>query len=196
MAFRLFVAIELEKSIRGSLDRLSRSLQDNKLVDHSIRWVRSESMHLTLKFLGEVEDQLILELSNKLTGLAGQFDPFDIEVAGLGCFPATGAARVLWCGISQGLEDLQALAEAIDIGANELGFALEGKKFSAHLTLARIKNAQTGHEVREFLEKQNGEREASYSKIGCQSVTRIDLIHSDLTRSGPVYTPMHHATLG
>ncbi len=196
MALRSFIAIELEKSVKGSLGRLARNLQDMGLDDRSIKWVRPESMHLTLKFLGDVEDRLVLELSNKLSEMAGQFDPFDIEVAGLGCFPLGGAARVLWCGITQGAEDLQALAEAIDIGANELGFALEGKRFSPHLTLARIKNARTGHEIREFLEKQNGANDAAYSQMGRQSVTGIALIHSDLTRSGPVYTPMHHATLG
>jgi 2'-5' RNA ligase len=192
MPFRSFIAIELENSIKVELEHLIRKLQDDGLGDPSIKWVKPKNMHLTLKFLGDVDDQAVLPLCNKISDLAGHFDPFEMEISGLGCFPAAGPARVLWCGITQGGEDLQALAEAVDIGANELGFDRDGKRFHPHLTLARIKSSKSGHAIREYLEN----AKESVRIRGRQTVSSIALIDSDLTRSGPIYTPMHHASLG
>lgn len=191
---RSFIAVELDDAIRRKLADVIRQLQRHGLPQ-DVKWVRAGNIHLTLKFLGDVEDNLLPEICRALTELAGQFDPFEFEISGLGRFPPRGAARVIWCGIEQGAEDLEALAEAVDIACNELGFPLENRKFSPHLTLARIKAPRVGHEVREALEKINAVTTAPGENIAIQSVDQITLFHSELTRSGPVYTPMHHAPL-
>lgn len=191
MSHRLFIAIELNKSVTQELDRLCRRLQHKyDLNDRAIKWVKSSNIHLTLKFLGDVVDGDIPSVCDTLTEVAEQFNPFDFEIADCGYFPPKSAARILWAGIQEGQEDLQALAEVIDMAYNALGFPLENKPFRAHLTLARIKQAKVGYEVREALEQ------VEPFSLTHQSVSQIALIESILTRNGPEYTPMHHTRLG
>jgi len=191
MSHRLFIAVELDKSVALGLDRFCSHLQNKHgLDDRGIKWVKSSNIHLTLKFLGDVDDGDIPTVYDCLNDVVEQFDPFDFEIANCGCFPAKGPARILWAGIDDGQEDLQALAEAIDMACNELGFPLENKQFQGHLTLARIKQAKVGYAVREALEQ------IKPIRLGLQPVSRITLVESSLARTGPEYTAMHHATLG
>jgi 2'-5' RNA ligase len=191
MSHRIFIAIELDKAVAQNLDRFCSRLQHKYgLDDRAINWVKPSNIHLTLKFLGDVDDGDIPKVCDCLNEVAVQFDGFDFEIADCGCFPPKGPARILWAGIDQGKEDLQALAEAIDMGCNELGFTLKNKPFRGHLTLARIKQAKVGYAVRDALEN------IEPFNLGIQPVNQIALVESILTRNGPEYTPMHHASLG
>lgn len=191
MGHRLFIAIELDKAAVKGLERFCDRLQtEYNLDDRAIKWVKAGSMHLTLKFLGDVDDRDIPSVCNALNQVTSQFDPFDFEIANCGCFPPKGAARILWAGINEGQEDLKALAEAIDMAYNELGFTLENKPYRAHLTLARIKQAKVGFEVREAVET------IKPFSLTHQSAGQIAVIESTRTRNGPEYTLMHHAQLG
>lgn len=191
MSHRLFVAIELDKGAVKGLERFCDRLQtEYELDDRAIKWVKASSMHLTLKFLGDVDDREIPSVCNTLNQVVSQFDPFEFEIANCGCFPPKGAARIVWVGINKGQEDLKALAEAIDMACNEIGFTLENKPYRAHLTLARIKQAKLGFEAREAIEK------VEPFSLANQSVGQVVLIDSTRSRNGPEYTSMHHATLG
>ncbi len=190
MSHRLFIAIELDREVQKNLSKICHQLQkEYQLNDRALKWVEPHNIHLTLKFLGEVDDPQIPELCDMLSDTTSQFEPFDFDIANCGCFPPQGSARVLWAGINEGTEDLQALAEAIDHGCHELGFALENRRFSPHLTLARIKQTKVGYQVRETLEN------FPEIQIASQPVDSIALIQSTLTRQGPEYTAMHHAKL-
>ncbi len=171
----------------GALQRQLRS--QHRLDDASIKWVRPDSIHLTLKFLGDVEDRRINEVCTAVSQTADRFEAFDFHVAGAGSFPPGGAARVVWAGITDGAEDLQALADAIDHACHELGFPLEGRKFSSHITLARVKNFAVGHQARQAAES------IGPLDIGVQGVSSITVFQSVLERGGPTYTAMHHASL-
>ena len=191
MSFRCFIAVELEAAVREGLRRLQQKLQGKLDVSRSaLKWVRPENIHLTLKFLGDVDDEQLRPICEAVTQTASEFEPFAIEVGDCGCFPPRGSARVLWVGIRDGAEALEELQGDLEKRLAAVGFAPEGRKFTAHLTLARIKQAQAGYAAREIVE---GMTTAS---LGEQEVDEIKVFQSELSKSGPTYTVLHHAVLG
>ncbi|MCK5269950.1 MAG: RNA 2',3'-cyclic phosphodiesterase [Sedimentisphaerales bacterium] len=190
MSIRCFIAIELDEGIRGELgrlqDRLRRRLQVN---DKAVKWVRPENVHLTLKFLGEVADRVIPDICSAVSEAAGEIAPFTFEVTDCGCFPRSGAARVLWVGVKQGKETLLQLQEMVELYLAEIGFPPEERRFSAHLTLGRIKNTEAGRLVHDAV------AELEPIRLGCRDVSEITVFQSELTQSGPIYTPLHHGKL-
>lgn len=188
---RCFIAVELDDAVQSALgrvqDRFRRDLGQNA---NSLKWVRPENIHLTLKFLGDVDDPLIPQVCTAVSGVAEQYEPFDFEIANPGCFGSADSARVLWVGIGAGHERLIPLAEAVDAAMNELGFAAEARRFSAHLTLARIRNVNLGRQVHQLVARSKPLR------VGIQGVGQLTVFQSELSRAGPCYTAMHHAPLG
>ena len=145
MTLRCFVAIELDEGIGRQLGRLQGRLgKELSLAQKAIRWVKPEQIHLTLKFLGEVDDKTVPDICKAVSSAGGEFDPFEFEVGNCGCFGSGGVARVLWVGVTSRDDKLGALAESVDKHLQKMGFAPEHRKFSAHLTLARIRDAAAG----------------------------------------------------
>src|SRR6266699_1682394 len=132
---RVFIAVELPNEIRQSLADVQRALRS---LTNSSRWVAPESIHITLKFLGEVPDQRIGDIHSAITGLT--WKPFNVTVRGVGFFPGTRSPRVLWAGMEA--PTMQALAEQLDARMERLGFEKEKRAFRAHITLARAKNSR------------------------------------------------------
>jgi len=190
MSIRCFIAIELEEWLRKEIallqDKLRRKLS---IEDKSCKWVRPENIHLTLKFLGEVEDTLIAEICSGVVEAVQDFEPFEFEVADCGYFPPRGAARVLWIGVKEGQQELEKLQAEVDRSMEKLGFAPENRKFSAHLTLARIKNMQTGRKVSERVES------LEPVSLGRQNVGEVTVFQSELTGKGPIYTALNRGKL-
>ena len=190
MSIRCFIAIELDDAVRGELAQLQERLRRKPFMDErSIRWVDPKLVHLTLKFLGDVEDNVVMDICQAVSDVADEFRPFEFEIGDVGCFPPRGAGRVLWVGVKDGLELLRPLHEAVDSAMEQLDFPCERRQYSAHLTLARIKNAKIGHIVRETVDA------FEPVSLGLQSVCKITVFQSKLTGSGPVYTAMHTAEL-
>jgi len=190
MSIRCFIAIELEEKIKNQLAEQQRLFRKRlSSNESSIKWVKSEQIHLTLKFLGNVADQDIREICDAVSRAASEFQPFLFSVGTCGCFPPKGAARVLWIGITEGQPELKLLAKRVDHWVNKLGFPLEKRAFSGHLTLARIRQANVGKAVHSVVDK------TSIEILGQQRVSAITLFQSELRPGGPVYTPMHHAPL-
>lgn len=190
MSIRCFIAIELAESIQKKLARLADQLAQKIGIDNNtIKWVDPQRIHLTLKFLGNVDDNEIVDISQALSQAALDFEPFELEFGDLGCFPSGGSARVLWIGIKDGQYELTALQESVEELLEILDFPPENRKFNGHLTLARIKSSPTGRAVRQVVE------DSEPITLGRQDVTHITLFQSDLTRTGPIYTAMHTAQL-
>lgn len=191
MNVRCFIAVELDTAVKKQLDRFQERLRRQMNVgQQSIKWVRSENIHLTLKFLGDVDDKMTHEIAAAVTKAAAGFDPFDFEPGNCGCFPEHGSTRVLWVGINAGSEELEALAEAVDVQLDKIGFAREGRRFSPHLTLARIRQSAAGYEVRHAVD------EIEPFTLAAQSATQLAVLQSDLSGPGPVYTVLHRVPLG
>jgi 2'-5' RNA ligase len=128
---RLFVALDIDPSIR---ERLRRFVDGVHNFAPDARWMKPESMHVTLKFIGEKPDPAIESMQQALSGM--RENATDISFRGYGFFPTSKSARVFWVGIDAGSE-LAALAGAIDEKLSALGIAKEDRAFSPHLTLAR-----------------------------------------------------------
>jgi len=128
---RLFIALDIDHAIR---ERIARFLEEVRGFAPDARWVRPESLHVTLKFIGEKPTEKVDEIKHVLAGVRG--DAFDLSFRGFGFFPNPKAARVFWIGI-QSDDRLSALAGAVDAATSALGIPKEDHPFSPHLTLAR-----------------------------------------------------------
>jgi 2'-5' RNA ligase len=127
---RLFVAIDLPDMIRRQLSTLCCGLP-------GARWVNPEQMHLTLRFIGEVDGRQLQIIRETLGELEG--DPFFLRLENLGFFPPRGNPRVVWVGIQRN-EQLVRLRNRIETALVRKGFEPEGRKYSPHISLARLKN--------------------------------------------------------
>ncbi|MGA2353899.1 MAG: RNA 2',3'-cyclic phosphodiesterase [Terriglobales bacterium] len=128
---RIFIGIDLDPEVRG---RISRFLEGVESFAPDARWVRPESLHVTLKFIGEQTPEQIQIITERLREITSA--PFEIRFAGYGFFPTAKAARVFWIGLQAGPQ-LADLAANIDAAVAELGVPREDRPYSPHLTLAR-----------------------------------------------------------
>lgn len=134
---RLFVAVDVPDDLR---DRIEREVVDPLRPEvPDARWTRPEGRHLTLKFLGNVDEERVEELSGLLERAASGHAPFEAGFAALGGFPNVRRPRVLWVGVGEGAEPMAELAGSVDEAVSELGFDREKRPFHGHLTLARFK---------------------------------------------------------
>lgn len=105
----------------------------------TVRWVRPEGIHLTLKFMGDIQPEMAERVLDALPPVAARFSPFELSISGLGVFPNLRRPRVLWAGVHGDLENLSALQLAIDEAVGKLGLPREQRAFSPHLTLGRVR---------------------------------------------------------
>jgi 2'-5' RNA ligase len=141
-SLRLFVALELPEDVRRALGALQEQLR--KAGTPKLRWVRPEGIHLTLKFLGNVEKHRVAGIEK---ALESAIEPFELELraAEAGGFGGR-RLRVIWVGLEGDLEGLGRLARLVDEGLGALGFERERRPFAAHLTLARVPDEASGDE--------------------------------------------------
>jgi len=176
---RSFVAVEIDEAI---ITRLSTVQQHLRGVGAQVSWVRPEGMHLTLKFLGNVPEHRLPEITHALETAVLSASPFRLSVIGVGGFPNLSRMRVVWAGIAQGAEALCALAAAVDQQLATVGFPREERPFSPHITLGRVKAPEGVHRLAELLRTHEGE------SFGEMPVTHVRLMRSDLLPTGARYT--------
>lgn len=128
---RLFVALELPDAVRAELCTLCADVP-------GARWTDPEQMHLTVRFIGEVEEHVFEEVLDALGTV--RVDPFDLELRGVGHFPPRGQPRVLWAGLDASPQ-LQLLRQRVDRALSRVGVPGEGRNFAPHVTLGRLRNA-------------------------------------------------------
>ena len=180
---RAFLAVELPVGIRENLSSIQHQL---KKILPPVNWVRTESIHLTLKFLGYVAPSRISQILSALESIGNRQDSFSIEVQGMGVFPHVKFPRILWVGVTGMTQALSELVLEIEMALEPLGFPPEEKLYHPHLTLARIKrdNAKVGSALLE-----NGVLEHE-QHCGMFSVEEFTLFESDLDSTGAIYTPL------
>jgi 2'-5' RNA ligase len=163
---RLFVSVELPIELREKVAQLATELPQD-----SIKPVKPENMHLTLKFIGEVPMEKLAAIEESLRTV--EFSPFDIELAGAGVFPNENYVRVVWVGVKSDV--LNALAAKVEEALVGIG-KKESRGFSAHLTVARVRKKI---DVKQFLEKHADE------KFGSAHVDKFSLMQSELEFGKP-----------
>jgi len=181
-AIRAFLAIAPPPEVHEEMARIQNRLQ--RTVQGPIRWVRTDGIHLTLKFFGDIAAGDIGPLSAAIEkGIRG-VAPFSLEVSGLGVFPDARRPRVLWLGTVGDTERLAAAVRNLDRGFADLGVAREERPFQAHWTLARIKSPQGLVGVARALEMEKETR------AGAFTAGALILFQSELRPQGAVYTKL------
>lgn len=187
---RAFVAIELPSSVKSALSQL----QDNlKRSEHaSVKWVNTGSIHLTLKFLGNIATETIPELTKVLSEAARGITSFHLELGEMGVFPNLRAPRVVWVGLRGETATLSVLQENIESALIPLGFPPENRAFSPHLTLGRVREKASPGERRSLGQAVASSKVASTEPFPVDS---LSLMRSTLTREGAVYSCLYSAAL-
>ncbi|HET8720600.1 MAG TPA: RNA 2',3'-cyclic phosphodiesterase [Nitrospira sp.] len=199
---RAFLAVQLSEPLRATLAALQSEVKRRIIHDLrrevSLSWVRPASMHLTVKFLGDIPDDLVIPLREAVAAALKGHHVLHIPLDRLGVFPALQQPRVLWIGPTEQWEAsgdagrLAAIHQAIEACCSALNLAPDTRPLSAHLTLARIK---TGHRAAGQTLARSGVMDRLPSTVGSLAVERITLMRSELKPTGSVYTALWEAEL-
>ncbi len=189
---RAFVAIPLPPSLLDRLSILQRQLE-KQVPPQSVRWVRGEGIHLTLKFLGDTPVEKLPFIKRALAAEAQHVPPFSFTAAGLGCFPRSRRPRVIWVGVEEPLGRLATLQSGIEEAMSGLGFKPEHRKFHPHLTLGRVQQRVSRRDRERIGEVITA---APVEVLAEVPADRFALIRSVLKPSGAEYTTLEEFTLG
>jgi 2'-5' RNA ligase len=149
-----------------------------------VSWVAVENFHVTLKFLGEIDEARVAPVIEAFTAAVARHAPFTIDVGGLGAFPSATRARVLWAGIGAGAGALGALAATVETALAAIGFPREERAFSPHITLGRVRDPRRLPALAEALAA------GAAARFGQVKVDEVALMRSDLSPRGARYTPL------
>lgn len=177
---RTFVAIPLPGLVRQALSEVTAHLAH---LDGQVRWVASDNVHLTLKFLGDAEASRLPDVTDAVAGVTAEVAPFTLKTTTVGGGSHAGRARVIWVRVGGDLEALSRLQAGIETAAEALGFPREKRKFLPHLTLGRARRGPVS------LPDETPCRPVSFR------VDRVTVYRSDLRPEGAVYTPLGYGPL-
>lgn len=188
---RAFIAIEISDELKGILERVESHL---KYAGADVKWANPDSVHLTLKFLGDITEKQTEEISCALDGIATSSMAFDVTLKDIGAFPKIEHPRVIWVGLDKGAAQSIQIASQVEDALSKIGFAKEERAFSPHLTIGRVRSS---HNIDKLIEKMPGA--ASDIKSSGEIVHRvasIALFQSTLTPHGSIYTKLHESKFG
>jgi 2'-5' RNA ligase len=199
---RAFLAVQLSEPLRTILaavqSEVKRRIIHELSRDVSLSWIRPASMHLTVKFLGDIPEELIIPLREAIAGALNHHRILQIPLDRLGVFPRLQQPRVLWIGPPEPWEAsgeaarLAAVHGAVEACCATLNLASDPRPLSAHLTLARIK---AGHRAAAQVLARSGVMDRLPLAVGSLAVDAISLMRSELKPSGSVYTTLWEARL-
>ena len=180
---RAFIAVELPSGLKNELAELETQLK--KASPPVVKWVDPNSIHVTLKFLGEVSEDSIEELMLAIEEAAQGILPFQFEVRGVGAFPNLERPQVLWTGVKGELEKIAQLQKRIESNTEQLGFPRESRVFSPHLTMGRVRD-EAGPNERRRLGKLLAD--TTFTALHNIDVDAVNLMKSQLTPGGAIYS--------
>ena len=181
--FRGFIAIDID-----SFPKLVQFENEIRNSGAFVKLVEPKNIHITLKFLGDTNEEHIDKIEKILKDAVKDSNPFEIKLKGAGVFPNQNYIKVMWIGMENG-EQIGKIADKIDEEISELGFKKENRGFSAHLTIARVKSAKNKEKLLELIEKYRD------IEFGSLKVDTIKLKKSELTPKGPIYTTLKEVKL-
>lgn len=184
---RTFVAIDLPESLQNDIRMLQNAFASRRL---DVRWVKPANVHLTIKFMGDV-DRLDIETAARiLSETAANHPKFDLVPRGVGVFPSIKRPRVLWAGIAGQTDVLRSVQTSVDNAMVSLGIKADKRPFRGHLTIGRIKTHIQQDRLATALRTHQGFASEMFP------VERLVLFKSELQPGGPVYTRLQEIPLG
>ena len=187
---RSFIAIELPDELKQELVQLQEKLKLGR--QPGVKWVDPYSIHLTLKFLGSVAVDKIDTITEAMETAANGISPFHLEIGGLGVFPNLKRVQVAWVGVSGEVDELGQLQQRLESNLACLGFVPESRRFTPHLTLARLRNEVSLGERQRFGRLITDTKFDTHHTI---QVDSISLMRSQLTREGAIYSQISSVKL-
>jgi len=187
---RTFIALSLPPAVQRGLAQLQERFKRER---PPVRWVAPDKIHVTLAFLGEIPAERVEVAGACAARAAAGLAPFEIEAVGAGVFPNPNRPRVVWVGIAGELEALRRLHARLEDDLAAHGFPKEGRPFSPHLTLGRVRDRAAPPEVRAL---GKAVTTLAVPSLGRWHVEHILVIRSDLRPEGPTYTPLRVVALG
>ena len=175
---RSFMAIELNRDIKGELKIIQDKLKE---LDLDAKWVEINNIHLTLKFLGNVDWDNLEKVKAILKKTSILFKPFKINLSAVGVFPKVDSPRVIWTGIDKGKNEIIKIASLLDEELKKIAIPSEDREFTPHLTLGRVRSAKNKDRLKNYL----GSLKLDFRAI--QEVKEIILFQSKLNPAGPAY---------
>jgi len=174
---RFFIAINLPPEVKDKLVKLQKALSQ---YIPNVRWVTADNLHLTLVFLGAINDLERKKVGQITQEVLKETEPFSLQVKGLGVFPEPKRVRILWAGVF-GNFALKLLNRLLFRKLTQAGFRVDEREFTAHITLGRTK-AKANREIVSFLLDKYKE-----VRFGAFEVFSVEIMESQLQRSGPIY---------
>ncbi len=183
---RSFLAVDLPLALRESMLSATMGLRTPAA---DVKWVRPEGIHLTLKFLGNIEEGQIEPIVNAVSGVITGQKPLALKAEGAGAFPDLSRPRVIWIGMTGDIERLMVIQKNIEQALSVLGFPTEDRPFTPHLTLGRVRSNK------KFLgltHKIQGLKDINFTPF---TVNELILYKSTLRPEGAIYTPLRRLPL-
>jgi RNA 2',3'-cyclic 3'-phosphodiesterase len=179
---RCFIAIDIEEKIRAALADIQKQLiAKTDIRKGEVKWVKPDNIHLTLKFMADINDEQVAEVSEIAKQVASAHKSFDIDVESVGTFGGR-SVKVVWVGIGKGADELKALQKDLEDQLAEMGYPPEEREFSAHLTLCRVVSQKAGFKLVETA------KQFEHFKLGTVNANALCFYQSQLTPQGPIYT--------
>ncbi|MFC1567071.1 RNA 2',3'-cyclic phosphodiesterase [bacterium] len=166
---RAFIAIELSDDLKEKIFKLQNKLRD--ALDGKIKWVEKENFHLTLKFLGDIKQDKLDELFEKIKKPISKIESFKIELKNIGFFPNKKFAKVIWIGVSEQGKSLTTISSCIEQTSEK-----SDKEFHAHISLGRVKG-----------KIKMGNLNSMNQSLDFCEVRKVSIIESEITQTGPIY---------
>lgn len=177
---RTFIAIELPEEIRAVLSNFQDELKQARA---DVKWVKPENIHLTLKFLGEIEQDLVKQINSILNEISQKNSSFSLCLSNLGAFPKLLYPRVIWISVTNH-QRVSEIANDLEKQMIKIGLPAESRPFSSHITLGRVRSGLNRKALVERLEFLNKQRSSPQPEF---KVLNLTLFKSTLTPHGPVY---------
>lgn len=178
---RTFVAIPMPTSITKKALKIISAMNE---AGAKLRWSSEQQLHITLCFLGDIEDQRVVDACRAVERVANRQEMFTATISGLGTFPDAQRARVLWLGVTDGESQISDLQKQTRESLEDEAFSIDRGRYHPHITLGRAPRGRVDHRLPALIEAQ------AVGELGQISVSELVLYHSHLTRSGPIYTPL------
>lgn len=184
---RTFIALDLGESVRERLVSLQEALAR---TGAEVNWVEPENLHITLLFLGEVDEREVADVCRVVAERAQKIAPFSLQIQGAGAFPNLRRPRVIWVGVAGGTQEVVALHDTLEEGLLELGcYRREDRQFTPHVTLGRVKKEENTQPLAALLAKKG------VFQAGSTTITSVQVMSSQLTPDGPIYSVLSRARL-
>lgn len=186
---RLFIALNIPSDIGSTIERYQKELS---LKLPGVKWIPPKNLHITLKFLGEIEEGRLAAIKGAVKLAASEIKDFRMVFAGTGVFPNMIRPRVFWVGVTSGQEVLVEAAKKLETALEEQGFLPELREFRTHVTIGRFKENRTHPEIMFRMDK----NVFTDREFGTFDATYIAVIQSTLTSGGPIYSVLEKIPFG